>query len=356
MNLERLRSSNKIRVAVGVLVVLAIMSGAYLAFAEQEPVEISNAEELQQVRENPGGNYVLVDDIDLSGIDNFEPIENFTGTFDGNGHTISNLTIHRPEMDWVGLFLSVRDDTRLFGLTGNEGTVRNVRLEDVNVTGGRFVGSLAGANLGTVTGLSVTGEVRGDEVVGGLVGQNEGTIRESHTSNHVSDGFVLGGLVGWNYGEVIESYSMSDVTGGSTVGGLVGTNHATPRTEGTVVESYSTGDVSGGEEVGGLVGHNRVDGEVSKSYATGGVMGDDKVGGLVGVSSGDVSDSYWDTGSTQQNSSAGGVGLTTEEMTGSEARENMEGFDFGETWRTAEDDYPRLAWQADESDVGTTAE
>ena len=349
MNLGSLRR-NKVWVAVGVLVVLAVVGGAYLAFADDEPVEISNAEELQQIRENPSGNYVLVDDIDMSHIDNFEPIENFTGTLDGNGHTISNLTINRPEMDWVGLFLSVRDDTRLFGLVGDKGTVKDVRLKDANVTGDKYVGSLAGANLGTVTGSSTTGEVRGDEVVGGLVGQNEGTIRESYTSNYVSGDSVLGGLVGWNYGGIVESYSTSDVTGGSTVGGLVGTNHAIPRTEGTVVKSYSTGDVSGEEEVGGLVGHNRVDGDVSESYATGRVMGDNKVGGLVGVSSGDVSNSYWDTGANQRNNSVAGTGLTTDEMTGSAARENMDGFDFGETWRTTEDDYPRLAWQDEGSE------
>jgi hypothetical protein len=327
MNLERLGRGNKVRVAVGVLVVLAVAGGAYLVFADRT-VEISNAEELQQVRENPSGNYVLVEDIDLSGIDNFEPIENFTGTFDGNGHTVSNLTIDRPEMDSVGLFLSVRDDTRLFGLTGNEGTVRNVRLEDVNVTGGRFVGSLAGANLGTLTGLSATGEVRGDEIVGGLAGQNEGTVRESYASNNVSGDSVLGGLVGWNYGEVIESYSVSDVSGGNTVGSLVGVNNPIPRTEGTVVRSYATGEVSG-EGTGGFIAQ---------------------------TVRGEITDSYWDINSTGQDDSADGAGLTTSEMTGSAARENMDGFNFGETWRSTEDDYPRLVWQDEENDADRTAD
>jgi len=347
MNLESMRS-NKVRVSVGVLVLLVAVGGMYLAFAEDEPVEISNAEELQQIREDPNGNYVLVDDINLSHIDNFEPIENFTGTFDGNGHTISNLTIDRPETDGVGLFLSIRDNTRLFGLIGDEGTVKNVRLEGVNVTGSRLVGSLAGANMGTVTGVSTTGEVRGDEVVGGLVGQNEGTVSESCASNRVSGDSVLGGIVGWNYGEVIESYSMSDVSGGGAVGGLVGTNHAIPRTEGTVTKSYATGDISGEKKVGGLIGNNEVDGSVSESYATGEVTGSDEPGGLVGDSFGDVSESYWDINSTGKTSSAGGKGLTTSEMTGSSARENMDGFDFEDTWRITEDDYPRLAWEVDE--------
>jgi hypothetical protein len=73
-------------------------------------------------------------------------------------------------------------------------------------------------------------------------------------------------------------------------------------------------------------------------------------GGLViGSNGGDVTNSYWDINTTGQESSAGGTGLTTSEMTGSAARENMEGFHFGETWRTTEE-YPRLAWQAEEDE------
>ena len=74
------------------------------------------------------------------------------------------------------------------------------------------------------------------------------------------------------------------------------------------------------------------------------------MGGLVGINGdSDVTDSYWDVNTTGQDDSAGGVGLTTEEMTGSAARENMEGFDFDETWEivTNPDDYPRLAWQSE---------
>jgi len=86
------------------------------------------------------------------------------------------------------------------------------------------------------------------------------------------------------------------------------------------------------------------------------VTGNASVGGLVGRNrAGTVTDSYWDINATGQKISAGGKGLTTEEMTGSTARENMEGFDFGETWRPTEE-YPRLTWQADESDADRTAE
>jgi len=375
MNLESMRS-NKVRVAVGVVILLAVVSGAYLLLST--PTEISNAQELQQVRDNPSGNYVLVSDINLSGIDNFEPIENFTGTFDGNGHTISNLTIERPEADKVGLFGNVADETRLLGLVGDKGTVKDVRLEGVNVTGGNDVGGLTGINRGTVIDSNVKGNVSGKERVGGLAGFNRGEVLGSRaevavTGDRFVGGFVgdngiystvsmsyatgnvsasdevvsEGGLAGINGGEVRGSYATGDVANGG--GGLVGWN------TGVVRDSYATGDVAVGG--GGLVGVNS--GEIHSSYATGHVTGQKGVGGLAGTDDGitDVTDSYWDVNSTGQKSSAVGTPLTTSEMTGSSARENIRGFDFDETWETVTDPdrHPRLAWQND-SKGGSSSE
>jgi len=384
MNLEKLRR-NKVRVAVGVVALLAVVGGAYLVFAGQEPVEISNAEELQQIRESPSGNYVLVDDIDLSHIDNFEPIGGFTGTFDGNGHTISNLTIDSPETDRVGLFDTVGDNTRLFGLVGSEGEIKNISLRGVDVTGGNNVGGLVGLNRGMVTDSSAEGEVSGNERIGGLVGSNHDMIHRSgaevsvtgerwvgglvgvsenpdapniismsYATGDVSGGDtagVTGGLVGANIGEVRSSYATGDVSGGG--GGLAGYN--VPNEGGGIIRnSYATGNVTGDGGGGLVAGNDGVDenGEIENSYATGRVTGED-TGGLVGKeleNDGDVNNSYWNINSTGQETSAGGTPLTTEEMTGSEARENMDGFDFGETWETVTDpdDYPRLAWEVSE--------
>jgi len=362
MNLESLRR-NKVGVAVGVLVLLAVVGGVYLAFADDEPVEISNAEELQQVREDLDGHYVLVDGIDLSNIDNFEPIGGFTGTFDGNGHTISGLTIDRPETDRVGMFRAVNEETRFFGLVDDEGTIEDLILRDVNVTGGEFVGGLVGINVGTVTNSAVDGEVTGESRVGAVVGLNGngGRLGGLRAEGSVSGGEKAGGLVGENADEVLESHAEVNVTGDEWVGGLVGSNEY----RATVTESYATGDVSGEgglvgintgevrdsyatgevERGGGLVGWNM--GSVHTSYATGKVT--DSAGGLVGGNDGDVADSYWDVNSTGQTISDGGVALTTSEMTGSSARESMDGFDFEETWETVTnpDDYPRLAWQSE---------
>jgi len=338
------KRSSKARLVVGVLLLLAGAGGAYLAFSDQEsePVEISNAEELREIRDDLDGHYVLVEDIDLSHIDNFEPIGNsqdpFTGTFDGSGHTISNLTIDRPDEDSVGLFRYV----------GRDGTVENVGLTDVDVRGNTVVGSLVGSNmrghnvLGSVRGSYVTGSVSGDGRVGGLVGFNSGIVEASYAMSSVKGNQEVGGLVGLNGGYIEEAYVVSNVTGDEVVGGLAGSNG------GFINESYSMGNLTGNGVVGGLVGANG--GVVKTSYTTSNVIGDEKAGGLVGSHDSfgvRPESSYWDINSTGQEISAGGTGLTTDEMTGSAARENMDGFDFDETWGTMEDDYPRLAWQSE---------
>ena len=181
MNLESLRR-NKVGVAVGVVVLLAVAGGAYLAFADQDPVKISNAEELQNMNNNLDADYVLVDDIDASEIENFEPIgsrsEPFTGTFDGAGHTISGLAIARDSSNFVGLF----------GVIAADGEVRDVTLAAVSVDGGSETGSLAGESAGVVTGVTVSGSVPGANQVGGLVGSvgPNGTVSASSATGTVA--------------------------------------------------------------------------------------------------------------------------------------------------------------------------
>ncbi len=134
---------------------------------------------------------------------------------------------------------------------------------------------------------AVDTDVRGFIGVGGLIGFiYEGTIENSYVTGDVSGDSHVGGLVGWNAGEgtVANSYATGDVSGEGGIGGLVGTNI------GTVANSYATGDVRGGGGIGGLVGSNS--GLVANSYATGVVSGGDSVGGLVGVNHDTVSNSY----------------------------------------------------------------
>ena len=253
----------------------------------------------------------------------WKPIDaGFWAVFEGNGHTIAHLFIDRDTEGEVGLF----------GFTGSS-VIRHVGLIDVEVSGSRNVGGLAGLTNGSIIGSYVTGTVTGT-------------------------GDSVGGLVGANWGDpVITSYAAVEVTGEENVGGLIGENNT------TLSASYATGRVTGEENVGGLVGSNGS--TIAASYATGTVRGDRRVGGLVGrntrlgSSTGTVTASYWDTTTSQRTTSAGGQGRTTAQLqapmdyTGLYANWNVDldndntnddPWDFG-----MDDEYPVLAVNFDGS-------
>jgi len=283
---------------------------------------INDVTALQAISGALSGNYALGADIDASDTASwnsnagFLPLGDattqFTGVFDGLGHTISGLTINRPATDYVGLF-----------------------------------GSTSGANLRNV-GL-VGGSVSGHSYVGGLVGQNSGTIQNAYTATAIFGASQYsGGLVGNNMGPLSEVYSSGAVRGGSSYnsGGLAGANSS------SISNAYSSGNVtvSGTNTAnfaGGLVGQNT--GPVSNCYSTGSVSGYFNVGGLVGLneSGGSVSNSFWDATVNAALADNGfGTAKTTAEM---KALATFSGWDVsatggaGKTWRIYEgQSYPLL--------------
>jgi filamentous hemagglutinin family protein len=294
------------------------------------------------------GHYALGSNIDASATvfwnanAGFTPIGTvgipFNGTFEGLGHTITNLTVNRPATADVGLFgstgtlASIRDVGLIGGsVTGlssagglvgsNTGTIAysfNTGL----VSGGSSLGGLLGSNTGTVSFSSATGNISGTSSLGGLMGSNTGTVRNSYATGNVAGTSSLGGLMGSNTGTVSNSYATGNVTGTSSLGGLMGSS-----TTGLVSDSYATGNVSGTTSVGGLMGSST--GPVERTYATGAVSGTTSVGGLMGSSSGPVTDSYWNTDTSGQPTSPGGSGLTTVEM---HQQGSFHSWDFANTW------------------------
>ena len=269
-------------------------------------VEISDWNDLDNVRNDLTGDYVLVNDLDSSttgytGIgDDWNPIGEqaldgnfYEGIFDGDGFEIRDLIVDTTDRN-VGLFSGIR----------SPGEIKNLSVVgDITTTSDSFHGAvLCSENRGLIENCAAAGSVTVEAlgVVGGLLGRNEGTVTES--------------------------YATGSVDGPDIVGGLVGLNND------TVTDSYSTGSVEGDERVGGLVGDNR--GPIETSYAVGSVTGNTDVSGLCSdpFDDGTVIDSYWDTESTGQDTSEGGTGLTTAEMQGSEAETNMDGFDFEGAW------------------------
>ncbi|HUW46896.1 MAG TPA: GLUG motif-containing protein [Dehalococcoidia bacterium] len=263
-------------------------------------IEIWDWYDLDAVRDNLAGNYTLMNDLDSNtagyeelasptadGGMGWEPIGTednaFTGSLDGQGHEIRDLFINRPDEITIG-------PIGLFGFVNEGGIIKSVGVVNASVTGYIFVGSLVGANVGTVSNSYFTGSVTG-------------------TGNGMF-GSTVGGLLGWNGGAVSNSYSTGSVIGEAAIGGLVGVNGYSAL--GTVSNSYANSNVTGVDDVGGLVGVNG--GTVSNSYANGNVTGVDDVGGLVGFSDGTVSDSFWDTQTSGQATSDGGTGKNTTEM------------------------------------------
>ena len=286
----------------------------------------SNDGTLQGMQGNLAGNYVLGANIDATGTSTwnsntgFTPIgnstTNFTGAFDGLGHTISSLTINQPAAYRIGMF----------GVVSSGAAIRNVGLVGGSASGYQFVGELVGVNSGTISNVYTTGGVSGgggaQSTTGGLVGQNSGTISNAYTTGNVNGGGAVGGFVGKNFSTISYSYTTGKVTGsGNYVGGLAGHNYGASS---AISNSYATGNVSGGAYVGGLSGEN-YNGTISNSYATGSVSGGGNVGGLVGTSNHPISNSHA-TGSVSGTYNVGGlVGTNNGTLSNGYATGNVNG-------------------------------
>lgn len=165
----------------------------------------------------------------------------FSGTLDGQGHTIRHLYINRPTTDYVGLF----------GKLDVGATVRNLTVQGT-VTGRDYAGLLAGWMLGgSVDSVKAEGSVTGNRGVGGIAGVSQGTIQGSRAQIAVSGREWVGGIAGWNYttASVTTAVSKGTVSGTRDVGGIAGVSH------GAAVRGCTADvTVSGAEPTGGIVG------------------------------------------------------------------------------------------------------
>ena len=215
-------------------------------------------------------NCTLAADIDLTGQD-WTPIPGYAGTFDGDGNTITGLTINQSTGSNVGLFASI----------AGGGTVKNLTLDNVNITVGFNVGAIAGENWGTIENCSVSGNVKGngldsDSYVGGITGKNQGTITGCATmgSVKVENGTYVGGIVGWHGdGTITDCNSSATVEGIAYIGGVAGQSND------IITACYSTGNVTAKNNslddsfAGGVVGLNNDGAILTACYATGDVSG-----------------------------------------------------------------------------------
>lgn len=307
-------------------------SGAYI---------ITNVYELQAMNHDPSADYVLGNDIDASATSNwnggsgFKPVwgggyyTRFSGTLDGKGHTISGLTINRPTTKYVGLI----------GKSTSSGSVQQLTLENVSITGRMSVGAVAGESWGKISDVTVSGDVTatGYGFVGGVAGDSSGALESIHSRATVTGAKNVGGVVGAASGgiedskasgTVIVSDSSGDPFNVAHIGGLAG------KTISTVKNSRATGeirldisyDASGGTgDFGGLVGQA---GPVKNSYANVDINSGsfNVVGGLVGQSNGAVYNSYAMSDISSSGNKIGGlVGYSSGELKRSYAAGKVSG-------------------------------
>jgi hypothetical protein len=278
-----------------------VVSAGSLAFAggdgsESNPYQITNVTELQNMSSNVTAQYVLKNNIDASATvgwnsgAGFLPVGNatskFNGSFDGNGYSISSLTIDRTGEDYVGLF-GYNDGAR----------VHNLTLSSIKIQGRNRVGGICGQSLvGTIENCTVVGSVEGLDYVGGVVGVVTGEVKDCQASARVSGDESVGGMAGYSNAAITRCASDQKVTGiYRRVGGFVGNVAG-----GTVSDSFSYGDVdSTGRncvDIGGFAGISA--GTISSCHSTGSVTSTltsyyaYRFGGFVAYNTGAVSKCY----------------------------------------------------------------
>lgn len=359
---DRVRTIFRNVLLVAVCLPMSVVSAKYGGGSgtEDSPFLITTAEEFAAIGDNTvdwDKHFKLMNDIDLSGYSeaNFRLIghwvglgstENrpFTGVFEGNGKAIVNFRYKDINKEYLGLFEHF------------VGTITNLKLVHPRVIGDGFgTGALIGyMEKGGISGCSaVQADVSGKWRVGGLVGSMDGLIHSSFSTGLVSGVQYVGGLVGYiGEGTAAFSYSKADVVGSENVGGLVG---VITKSSSLVDSCYAMGNVDGGLNVGGLVGQVAM-GTVFKSFSTGEVSGDQYVGGLVGhkrnLDEALVMGSLWDTETSKQAESPGGMGRTTAEMKSFDTFASL-AWVFPQHWVLWCEgvNYPVLAWQMPTADV-----
>lgn len=205
---------------------IVLLAGVVLPVHAQESIPISSPEDLAAIAENPGGDYILMEDLDMSGIDWIGP--DFSGTLDGNGHSILNLTI-----TGTGVSTAVtmdgnqkRYDSVFAGLFGK---LENAQIRNLNLCNVRgvittdqpcFLGAIAGYSMdSSVVNCSVSGELElraHDRMFGvaGVLGYGVGSVEDCtvdmtlicvDTDSGTRDEQFLGGVFGMGFMTVSDS-------------------------------------------------------------------------------------------------------------------------------------------------------
>ena len=315
---------------------------------KDDPYRIFNADQLNQVRNFVGKTDVyfsLEADIDMTQwiaennpSQGWTPIgdneSSFKGKFYGNGHTISNLWVNRPNTDYIGLFGYIS--------TGTD--IQNLKLENADYVGKDYVGGIVGYfdDADTIKSCTFKGEISGLNYIGGICGyarcynsyygniiscysynlingkdyiggicgyvylSNRGNITTSdcYSYNHISGNDYIGGICGYvqinssnNSGSANITtsgcYSYNHINGNDYVGGICGYvySHGNDANKITISSCFTTGRIKGSESLGGIAGYNKNDDSynhsyIEKCYSNNSIEGKNLVGGIIGYAGG----------------------------------------------------------------------
>ncbi len=389
---------------------------------------IYTAADLNAVRNELADNYIVMNNIDLSGYADWVPIGDvtinvpydsptftgttYTGVFDGNGYTISNLKITSSSSNGRGLFGVIGSSD-----ASKSATIKNVTLSSIEVSGANFVGGLAAySGCGNFYNCSVSGNLSGTYYVGGLVGSAKGEMSTGGAftncsssvavtatgrftggligyafyiqsvdgcsstgavNNTSTDGnsICIGGLIGHLWGDSETSISncyttgavTANTTNGNRIGGLAGEFTGALASTGItgclVNNCYASGNVTGGSMTGGLFGQVNIE-SVTNSYATGTVTGSDMTGGFVGYNTTKMTNCYAEgtvTGATTGSFNTGNpygvggfAGVNWGDLTGCYAKGSVTNTGVGCTGGLAGTNFSNLTRCYAEGDVAGT--
>lgn len=243
---------------------------------------------------------VLENDISFSGVE-FETIPTFGGTFDGNGHKITEVQISESYAP-----------SGIFAVLQEGGQIKNLHVSASVIPSGEksMTGGIVGENYGTITGCSFSGVVKGEENSGGIAGYNgfTGTIKGCTSSGAVMGDSRTGGIAGYNLGMIQDCTNTSKVNNVSSdpsvnldalsaiysmsLSGLASYEVVEVASDSGGIAGYSSGMIVGckntatvgyehiGYNIGGIVG--RSSGHLSNNSNTGDIFGRKEVGGIAG--------------------------------------------------------------------------
>ncbi len=278
------------------------------------PYLIENYTHLQNMSYYPDAYYKLVNDLDLAGIDHepiFDDINYFDGSFNGNNHTIKNLTVN-TESNFPSLFGFIGNGSVSYFNLVNV-SVKTVNFNTVEAKHNYCVGTIAGVSYGFIHDITVSGTIIADGLyydgiaIGGLIGMAGGTIANCATDIQIEISniqrnndtgitipYVFGGLVGVGDSALIresgasgtitltESYPKEGATGG-----LIGYYFTSREVETSIKDCTTNVEIYGDTyyDAGGFIGRVYVSNNTSLQILNSAVYGDitmGNVGGFIG--------------------------------------------------------------------------